>query len=284
MTLRLAVAQIAASTEPDANLALVREQAGRAAAQGAELVVFPEATMASFATRSAAVAEPLDGPFATGVRAVASELGVTLAVGLFTPGRPRVGDDGTPRVRARNTLLVTGPGVEASYDKIHLFDALGFTESRHVEAGSDAVVVDVAGVRIGLSICFDVRFPELFKHLAGRGAEVILVPASWANGPGKAKQWEALVRARALDSTCFVVGAGQADPMTVGQKVEPGAPTGVGHSLVVGPNGDVLARADAAPELLVVDLEPADVARARESLPVLAGARFMIRPPHAPEP
>lgn len=274
--MRVAVAQVVASTEPERNLALVGEWTRRAADGGADLVVFPEATMASFARRSAEVAEPLDGPFAEGIRAVAAAAGVTLVVGMFTPGAP--GGSGR-RARARNTLLVTGPDAEASYDKIHLFDAWGFTESRHVEAGVAPVVTDAAGVRLGLATCYDVRFPELFKHLARLGAQVIVVPASWANGPGKAGQWEALCVARALDATCFVVGAGQADPVSVGLPTAPGAPTGVGHSIVVGPLGDVLARSGEAPDLLIADLDIAVLEAARRRLPVLENSRFGLVPP-----
>lgn len=274
--MRVAVAQIVASADPVENLALVRAWVGRAVDADADLVVFPEATMASFARRSTEVAEGLDGAFASGVRAVAMQAGVTVVVGLFTPGEPA---DGASRPRARNTTLVVGPDGEASYDKIHLFDAWGFEESRHVQAGATPVVTDAGGVRLGLATCYDVRFPELFKHLARQGALVIVVPASWASGPGKAEQWQALCIARALDATCFVVGAGQADPASVGQTVESAAPTGVGHSLVVGPLGDVLARAGAAPELLVVDLDAAGVDAARARLPVLENSRFGLVPP-----
>ena len=135
------------------------------------------------------------------------------------------------------------------------------------------------GVRFGLATCYDVRFPELFKHLAQAGAEAILVPASWANGPGKAGQWRALCVARALDSTCFIVAPGQGDPATVGVGAKPGSPTGVGHSVVVSPLGEVLAEAGAAPELVVFDLATDALAEARERLPVLAGSRLAISPP-----
>ena len=213
--MRIALAQIVASTEPDANLDLVREHVARAKDAGAELVVFPEATMASFTTRSAAVAQPVDGEWARGVRDAAREHGIPVVVGMFTPGA-----DG----KARNTLLVVDAVGElvATYDKIHLFDAWGFEESRHMEAGDTPVVVEVGGVRFGLATCYDVRFPELFKHLANAGAEVILVPTSWANGPRKAEQFRALCVARALDSTCFILAAGQADPATVGMEVRRG--------------------------------------------------------------
>ena len=281
--MRIALAQVVAGTVASDNVALVRDFAARAAAGGAELVVFPEATMASFATRSADVAEPLDGPWARGVRQIARDLGIAIVVGMFTPGsRGGTAEDGKPgRARARNTLLVVDQAgdVAATYDKIHLFDAWGFVESRHVEPGDEPVLVTLGGVRFGLATCYDVRFPELFKHLAQAGAEAILVPASWANGPGKAGQWRALCVARALDSTCFIVAPGQGDPATVGVGAKPGSPTGVGHSVVVSPLGVVLAEAGSAPELVVFDLDTDALAEARERLPVLAGSRLAISPP-----
>lgn len=278
--MRIALAQIASGVDPDGNLALIREHAARAADAGVRLLVFPEAAMASFATRSADVAQPLDGPWADGVREAASRHGLTVVAGMFTPAAASVGADGKRRSRARNTLLVTGAGVDAHYDKLHLYDAWGFVESQHVEAGDTVVAVDVDGVRVGLTTCYDVRFPELFKYHASHGAEVIVVPASWANGPGKVEQWRALCVARALDSTCFIAAAAQADPATVpGREVRAGSPTGVGHSLVVGPLGRVLAEAGAGPELLVADLDVASLADARAQLPVLATSRFAIVAP-----
>lgn len=260
--MKIAAVQLCSTTDPRANLDLMRAALPDAA--GADLVVFPEATMASFATRSAAVAEPLDGPFAEGVRALAAEFGTTIAVGLFTPAA-----DG----RCRNTLLVTGPDGDARYDKLHLFDAFGFQESEHIEAGEAPVLAEVGGVRIGLAICYDVRFPALFTQYADAGADVVLVPASWQAGPGKVDQWRLLVQARALDSTCFVVGCGQAAPEATGRDGGKG-PLGVGHSMIVGPDGRVLAEAGEGPGVLVVDLDPDAVARTREALPVLTNARF----------
>lgn len=263
--MRIAVAQICSSTVPAENLQLMRSALPDAA--GADLVVFPEATMASFATRSADVAEPLDGSFARGVRALASEFGVSIAVGLFTPGHGPL---------CRNTLLVTGPGGEAAYDKLHLFDAFGFAESDHIEPGDRPVTVPVAGVTVGLAICYDVRFPELFKEYARGGASVVLVPASWQGGPGKVDQWRTLARARALDSTCFVVACGQAEPAASGRAGGTG-PLGVGHSLAVAPDGTVLHEAGAGPETFTVDIEPEVVARVRGRLPVLANSRYESR-------
>mgnify|MGYP002382280004 CR=1 FL=1 len=193
--MRIALAQIAAGTDPDANLATVAEHTARAAADGAQLVVFPEATMCRFGTSLREIAEPFDGRWADGVRAVADEHGVTVVAGMFCPA-----GDG----RITNTLLATGGGVAARYDKIHLYDAFGFTESRTVAPGGRAVLIEVDGVTVGLTTCYDIRFPELYVELARRGATLITVSASWGAGPGKAEQWTLLARARALDVGGYV--------------------------------------------------------------------------------
>ena len=226
--------------------------------------------MASFVTRSRDVAQPLDGPWANEVRRIASELGIVIVVGMFTVD---AGETGRPV----NTLLVTGPGVEASYDKIHMYDAWGFVESQHIAPGHDPVMIEVGGLTFGLATCYG-ALPEMFKYYAEHGAHAVILGASWA-GPTKTDQWRNLCRARALDSTCYVVAAGQADPTTVGREVKPGSPTGVGHSVVVDPLGRVLAEAAEAPELLTVDLDADVVADARTQLPVLATSRFSILPP-----
>ena len=263
--MRIALAQVLSGPDPAANLDLVAEHTRRAAEQGAALVVFPEATMRCFGGDLAEVAEPLDGPWATRVRALARAAGVVVAVGMFTPA-----EDG----RVRNTLLVTGPGVDAAYDKIHLFDAYGFTESTTVAPGEQPLVVEVGGVRVGFTTCYDVRFPGLYTTLADAGAELVCVCASWGAGPGKVEQWELLTRARALDATTYVAACGQADPAAVGVTVRGTAPTGVGHSAVVGPTGQVLDTLGAAPGLLLADVDPAVVTAARRTLPVLANRRY----------
>lgn len=173
----------------------------------------------------------------------------------------------------RNTLLVTGPGTSEHYDKIHLVDAFGARESDTVEAGDRVVTVQVAGVRIGLATCYDLRFPALFTALAGAGARVIVVPASWGDGPGKTEQWELLVRARALDGNSWLLACDQSDPTAAGLEPIRRAAARIGHSLVVSPLGDVRHRLGAAPGVLVVDLDMTEVDRVRERLPVLRHAR-----------
>ena len=263
--MRLALAQITSGPDPAANLGLVAEHTARAAVQGAELVVFPEATMRCFGHPLAEVAEPLDGPWASRVRALAADAGVVVVAGMFTPG-----DGG----RVRNTLLATGPGVEAAYDKIHLFDAFGYAESDTVAGGDKPVVVEVGGVGVGLTTCYDVRFPGLFTALADAGAQLVCVCASWGAGPGKVDQWQLLTRARALDATTFVAACGQADPAAAGEVRRGAAPTGVGHSALVGPTGEVEATLGAAPGLLLHDIDPDRVAEVRRTLPVLVNRRF----------
>jgi deaminated glutathione amidase len=260
--MRIALAQILSGSDPSANLQLVREYTGRAADAGATLVVFPEATMCRFGVPLAPIAEPVDGPWANGVRRIAADSDITVIAGMFTP----VGDG-----RVTNTLIAAGPGnpnlPDTHYDKIHLYDAFGFTESRTVAPGHEPVVITVAGVGVGLSTCYDIRFPALYTELARRGAQLIAICASWGAGPGKLEQWTLLARARALDSMSYVAAAGQADPG--GGMTGSGAPTGVGGSLVASPLGEVIASAGDRPELVVADIDVDRVARARERIAVL---------------
>ena len=263
--MRIALAQIAATADPEQNLEQVADAVTAAAARGARLVVFPEATQRRFGAPLGPVAEPLDGRWATRVREIAAGAGVTVIAGMFTPA-----DDG----RVRNTLLATGGGTEAHYDKIHLFDAFGFTESDGIAPGDRPVTITVDSLTIGLATCYDLRFAGLFQRLGDEGAELVVVPASWGAGPGKREQWELLVRARALDSTAFVAACDQADPATAGLDVPPGAPTGIGASLVAGPTGTVVDGLEAAPGLLVADVDTAEVTPVRRSIPVLANRRY----------
>jgi predicted amidohydrolase len=266
---RVALCQITSTALPSDNLVLVRDAVARAAGEGASVAVFPEATMACFGTSLAPLAEPVDGPWASAVASIAASHDMLVVAGMFTPAA-----DG----RVYNTLLATGQGQHVGYDKIHLFDAFGFAESNTIAPGSDLAVVSVDSdddrVTLGLATCYDVRFPELFTRLADRGATVVLLGASWGAGPGKRQQWELLVRARALDSTSWLVASGQADPVASGLSAHPKAPTGIGYSTVASPSGEVHAQLGAGPEVLVVDLDLALVDKAREAIPVLANRRL----------
>jgi predicted amidohydrolase len=256
--MRIALAQILSGTDTADNLKLVGDYTGRAADAGATLVVFPEATMCRFGIPLAPIAEPFDGPWADGVRRIAADTRVTVIAGMFTPA-----GDG----RVTNTLIATGPNTDAHYDKIHLYDAFGFTESRTVAPGREPVLLSVDGVGIGLSTCYDIRFPGLYAELARHGAALITVSASWGAGRGKLEQWTLLARARALDSTSYIAAAGQADPGHA--RSDSGAPAGVGGSLVVSPFGEIVASAGADPQLLVTDIDLDQVGAARDTIAVL---------------
>ncbi len=259
--MRIALAQIQAGTDPSANLGLVEEYTRRAADAGAGLVLFPEATMCRFGVSLADVAEPLDGPWADGVRGIAARAGITVVAGMFVPADAHDG-----RARVTNTLIAAGPGVDAHYDKIHLYDAFGFTESRTVAPGHEPVVITVDGVGVGLTLCYDIRFPELYVELARRGAKVITVHASWGTGEGKLEQWTLLARARALDTGSFVAAVGQAYP---GDEIAAIGPTGVGGSVVASPLGEVVDVAGAEPSLLVTDIDTETVQSVRDTIAVL---------------
>ncbi len=168
---RVALGQLPVSPDPAVNLGRVRTalaQAGRGGL-GADLVVFPEATQARFGTDLQAVAEPLDGPFGAGLAGAARGAGVSLVAGVFEPA---------PDGRVYNTAVAYGPDGEraAAYRKIHLFDSLGETESKVVAPGSEPVLADLGGLRVGLLTCYDIRFPELARDLVARGADLLAVP------------------------------------------------------------------------------------------------------------
>ncbi len=258
--MRIALCQINSAPDPRENLGTIRAQVADAAAQGAHVVQFPEATQCRFGVPLGPVAEPLDGPWATAVREIADEHDVVVVAGMFTPGEGG---------RVTNTTLVTGAGLHLGYAKIHLYDAFGFRESDTVTPGEKPVTFEVDGITFGVATCYDVRFPELFRALADT-AQVVLLGASWGAGPGKAEQWDLLVQARALDATSWVLACGQADPgVDFG-----GAPTGIGRSAVVTPFGAVQQRLGGAPGTLLSDVDTDVVEEARRVLPVLANRRL----------
>lgn len=264
-TLKVSIAQIATGAQPSDNLIRVQDAIRSAAREGARIVLLPEASLVRFGVNPAPFAEPLTGPWATAIRDTARELGVIVLVGTFTPA-----DDG----RVRNTILVTGDDIHSGYDKIHLYDAYGFSESTDVQPGDTPFVFDVDGVTVGVATCYDVRFPELFRELADMGAEVVLVTAHWGAGDGKVDAWRLLNSARAVDSTTWIVACDQADASTAGI-VEPEGPRfGVGHSLVVSPMGVVEHELGDSEETLTVTLDIDAVTRARTVIPVLANRRL----------
>lgn len=263
--MRIALLQVTTGPDKGANLANLSTGIREAAANGASLVVAPEASSQAFDQgRLDTQAEELDGPFSTGLRSLARELGVTVVAGMFRPG-----DTQGKLNRVYNTALITGDGVHKGYDKIHTFDTAGYRESATVKPGSRLITFVHQGAVIGVATCFDIRFPEQFKALARLGADVIVVPTSWADGDNKLHEWRTLTVARALDCGVFIAAADQARPGGEDNAGAEAGPTGIGHSVVVSPTGERLAEAGYGAEILYADIDPAEAGKARARMPLL---------------
>jgi deaminated glutathione amidase len=262
--MRVALCQIPISSEPHVNLARAQAAVTTAAASGAELAVFPEGTQARFSADLKHAAEPLDGPFCTGLAQAAKSAGVAVVAGVFEPA-----DDGD-RVFNTTVAFDAAGRLTAAYRKIHLFDALGQRESDSVAPGSEPVIADLAGLRVGFMTCYDVRFPELARRLAADGADLLVLPAAWAAGLLKEEHWVTLVRARAIENTIWIAAAGQVpDPA----ERPTSAPTGIGRSLLVDPMGTVRLDLGSAESVTAGDVDPAMTAQVRSVLPSLANRR-----------
>jgi deaminated glutathione amidase len=270
--MRVALGQLPISSTPDVNLDRVRSAAAAAAAQGAQLAVFPEGTQARFSADLRAVAEPLDGPFCQGLAETARSAQIAIIACLFEPA---------PDGRVYNTTVGYQPdgSLAAVYRKIHLFDALGYRESDVVAPGDEIVIASLAGLRVGFMTCYDVRFPELARALAAGGADLLVLPAAWAAGTFKEEHWVTLVRARAIENTIWVAAAGQVpDPAEPATR----APTGVGRSLLVDPMGVVRLDLGPAEGLGVGDVDTSQTGSVRAVLPSLAGRRTDVLPSGSP--
>jgi predicted amidohydrolase len=261
--MRLALCQIPVSSQPEVNSGRVRAALADAAEQGADLAVFPEATQIRFGSDLRAAAEPLDGPFCSGLAAMAKQTGVALVAGVFEPA---------PDGRVYNTAVAydaTGELV-ASYRKLHLFDAFGHRESEQVAPGSAPVLCTLAGIRTGLEICYDVRFGELSRALAVAGASLLVLPAAWAAGLFKEEHWVTLVRARAIENTVWVAAVGQVpDP----DEPPTRAATGIGRSMLVDPLGVVRVDLGPAPGVAVGEVDEDLIETVRASVPSLHNRR-----------
>lgn len=263
--MRVAMCQIPVADDPDQNLARIRAALAEAVAApgGVDLAVFPEAAQVRFGEGLAAHAEPLDGPFVGALREAAREHGTALIAGVFEP-------TGDGRVHNTAVAIERDGRIAGAYRKIHMYDAFGDRESDRVAPGDRPVVVELAGARIGLVTCYDVRFPELARALMDDGAELLVIIAAWAQGTFKEEHWTTLVRARAIENTVWTVAVDQA-PDPAGPP--PRGPAGVGRSLLVDPMGVVRADLGPFPDLRVVEVDPGVTGRARRILPSLSHRR-----------
>ena len=252
---RIGLAQIRSGVNKDNNNEQIVQMIKKAAEQKVDILVFPEAAQVSFEAALKDEAESLEGSFATLIRSYAVKYDMMIIAGMFEPA-----NDG----RIRNKLIITGKNTEATYQKVHLYDAFGSRESDLVEAGSDYLVLDTVFGKIGFAICYDLRFAEQFTAMGKKGAKLIIVPASWGDGPGKAEQWDLLVRARAADSEAWLVACDQAWQPPKGT-----APLGIGQSSIVDPTGSVRARLASEVDLLAFDIDLGKVEAIRARIPIL---------------
>ncbi len=270
MILRIALAQLTASDDPAANLPATEAAIRAAAAGGARFVLTPEATniISANRARQQALTHAQDAdPTLARLRTVAAELGVWLLIGSLLVKT----DDPDGRLANRSFLIDDAGAVRARYDKIHLFDvavdpANTHRESAAIRPGDRAVVAETPWGGVGMTVCYDMRFPALYRALAQAGAAILTVPAAFTAPTGRA-HWETLLRARAIETGCFVLAPAQCGvhPAAAGEK----ARETWGHSLAVDPWGAVLADCGAAPGVTLIDLDLDAVAQARARIPAL---------------
>jgi predicted amidohydrolase len=259
--MRVALCQITVGDDPKENLERARE--ALASAADADLAVFPEAALVRFGGDLASMAEPLDGPWVTGLAEAAREHGTAVIAGVFEPASPG-------RVYNTAVAIDASGALVGSYRKIHLFDAFHDRESEFVDAGDAPVVVELCGTRIGLITCYDVRFPELARALVDAGAEMFAVIAAWAQGPFKEEHWVTMVRARAIENTTWVAAVGKAPDRTAPPRGRPG---GVGRSMLVDPMGVVQADLGPSPSVRLAEVDLSVTDQVRKVLPSLSHRR-----------
>lgn len=275
--MRAALLQISSSDDPVENLALVQGLVADATAQGATLICTPEVTNCvsmDRAHQSRVLCHQDDDPTLDGLKNTARKHGVWLSVGSLAL---KGGADG--RFVNRSFLINPTGEIAATYDKIHMFDVQvseteTYAESSGYAPGDRAVLADIGEVKVGMTVCYDLRFPHLHRTLAKAGADIILVPSAFSVVTGAA-HWETLLRARAIETGCFVLAAAQ----TGDHSAQSGKPRSTyGHSLVVSPWGDVLADAGTECGITLVDFDPNEVSKARTRIPALTHDRVFSGP------
>ncbi|MEM7432028.1 MAG: carbon-nitrogen hydrolase family protein [Pseudomonadota bacterium] len=270
MTIRVAAIQLNSGADVSANLASTADLLSAAAAQNCQLAVLPEnfALMPKHGRDKSKHAEPLgDGP----IQAMLAEAAKATGMWIIGGSVPLASAD-PDRVFGATVVFDPQGEQRAVYRKIHLFDVSlpdsdeGYQESWSMQPGDDSVCVDTPAGRVGLTICYDLRFPELYRRLVDDGASVFTVPAAFTATTGKA-HWRTLIRARAIENLAYVIAPGQFGD-------HPGARATHGHSMIVDPWGRVLAEAASGNAVVAADLDPALPARLRDEFPALKNRRL----------
>jgi deaminated glutathione amidase len=262
--IRVAAVQLSSGADPGMNVERARQLVRRAASEGASYIQLPEYfNFRGPASQYSSVAETIPGPTSESLAALAKELSVVIHIGSMF-------ERSSHPDKSFNTSVVidTDGEILATYRKGHLFDVnvpgeVVHEESRHVAAGDQMSVVDVLGLRLGLSVCFDLRFAELYRQLSLHGATVLAVPSSFAVATGRV-HWEVLLRARAIENHAYVIAAAQAGTSDEGV-------SSYGHSLIIGPWGEVLAQSEVEGEdIIYATITGDEVARRRSQIDVFS--------------
>ena len=273
-TLTVAAAQFGAGDDVAKNLNRIGELVAEAAAGGAKLVVLPEASMYAWDAPGedlVAVAQTEESTFVAELHELANTHRVVIVAGMFAASG---GDKPFNRL-----VVVDRDGPRATYDKVHLYDAFSHSESDRVQAGptfpdgSELVTVTVGGFTLGLLNCYDLRFPEMARALVDKGADVLSVSSAWVAGPHKEMHWELLLRARAVENTCYVLAACQSPPASTGL------------SMAVDPMGLVMGTCTGDEGVVLQTFDRQHLRKVREVLPTLANRRYrpvLLRAPLRP--
>lgn len=271
--MRAALIQLTSGDDPQANLPVTQALIAEAAAAGAGFALTPEVTNCVSGSRSrqtAVLRHEEDDPTLAALRAQAADLGIWLLIGSLALKT----DDADGRFANRSFLISPEGGIVARYDKIHMFDVQvtpeeTYRESEGFRPGDRAVVADAGFGRIGLSVCYDIRFPHLYQALARAGARILTIPAAFSPVTGAA-HWQPLLRARAIETGCYVLAPAQTGRHAA---TEGRARTTHGHSMAVSPWGEVLVDGGTEPGVHLVEIDDAAVDAARRKVPSLEHAR-----------
>ena len=271
--MKIALLQLNVSDDPVANLPVTLSLIEDAVVDGAEFILTPEVTNCVSTSRShqmQVLSHQDDDPTLAALRAAAAKHSIWLLIGSLGLKT----DDPDGRFANRCFLINPKGGIEAWYDKIHMFDveiskSESYRESEGYRPGNRAVVADAGFAKIGMSICYDMRFPKLYRDLAHAGAQIITVPAAFSPITGAA-HWESLLRARSIETGCFVIAPAQ----TGKHQASKGKSRSThGHSIVISPWGEVILDAGTDPGMVCAEIDLDDVARARQRVPSLTHDR-----------
>ncbi len=271
-TFTAACVQLSSGPEPAANVAAAAALIREAKAAGADLVMTPETSnLLGLGRRDmmAAARPEAEDPSLAAFRELAAETGAWLLLGSL------VLRGAADRLANRSLLIDPAGHIVARYDKIHMFDVeipdgQSYRESKAYAPGAQAVTADLPWGRLGMTVCYDLRFPQLYRALAQAGADFLSIPSAFTRFTGQA-HWHVLLRARAIETGCFVFAPAQCGSHEGGRET-------YGHSLIVAPWGEVLGDGDTAPGVALAEIDPAEVAKARAMIPALDHDRPFAAP------